>query len=93
MSISSVGKAFETCLKCQIWKVFLENSHNNEIIDCHVVDVAEQETLSEWKKMGLCTLLQKLRNIGVYIRYLTTERHIHIRSYIAKEQKTTKGPP
>ena len=35
------------------------NSHNNEIINCHVVHVAEQEILPEWKKMGLCTLVTK----------------------------------
>ena len=87
------GKHFETCLKCQIWNVFLKNSHNNEIIDCHVVYVADQEILPEWEKMGLCTLLEKFRNTTVHIRYLTTERHIQIKSYIVKEQKTTKGPP
>ena len=43
--------------------------------------------LSEWKKMGLSTLLEKLKN-----RSLKMERQVQIWSYMTKEQKTTKGP-
>ena len=83
------GKHFETCLKCQIWNVFLKNSHNNEIIDCHVVYVADQEILPEWKKMGLCSLLEKFRNIAVHIRYLTMEKNKRLQK---DHLKTTKSP-
>ena len=68
------------------------NAHKIEIIDRHIVHVAVAGTSARLEKMGLCTLLEKFQNTGVSIRSFTTGRHVQIRSYMAEEQKTTKGP-
>ena len=54
----------------------LINSKTNQIIDCHVDHVA---------LAGISVRMEKSRRIGITRKSLTTDRHVKIRSYLAKE--------
>ena len=63
----------------------LMNSKTNQIIDCHVDHVALAGNSVRMEKRGLTILLKKFRRIGIMMKSITTDQHVQIRSYLAKE--------
>ena len=63
----------------------LINFKTHQIIDCHVDHVALAGNSARMEKRGSTILLEKFRRIGIIIKSLTTDRHVQIRPYVAKE--------
>ena len=63
----------------------LMNSKTNQIIDGHVDYVALAGNSVRMEKRGLIILLEKFRRIGIMIKSITTDRHVQIKSYLAKD--------
>ena len=63
----------------------LMNFKTSQIIDCHVDHVALAGNSVRMEKRGLTILLKKFRRIGIMMKSITTDQHVQIRSYLAKE--------
>ena len=63
----------------------LMNFKTSQIIDCHVDHVALAGNSVRMEKRGLTILLKNFRRIGMMMKSITTDQHVQIRSYLAKE--------